>query len=285
MLKKEINYNYPYYKYDVSFLDSLFILYDNIFRYKNLIWQLALRDLFSLYRRSVIGLFWLVLTPFIQVVTWILLKKTSILDPGTLTIPYPVYVLIGTMIWALFVSVQNSTMNVFKQSRMVMMRVNIPFEVFFIVQIIVKLIPFFISLSILLPLLLLFNIQISLNILLLPFSLLPILFLSTALGMLSSLLISLSYDLQRLISSLINIMMFFTPVVYSLDKINNGIFKTIVLYNPMSHFLVFTRNLFFNESVNFSNGYLISSFISFGLLLYSWRFLSLTYNRLLERIY
>ncbi len=285
MKKKEISHYYPNYRSKTSLFKELWNIPGVISKYKDLIWQLTYRDISSVYRRSLIGLLWLIVTPFIQIITWVLLKNTSILNPGELNIPYPFYLLTGTLIWGLFISVLNSSMSVFKQSRMIMMRVMLPFEVFFVVQVFVKLIPFLLSVLIIIPLLIFFNISLSINLFLLPFAIIPVVGLATALGMLMSVFTALSYDIKRIAALFFNFLMFFTPIVFSVDKIQEGLFRTLIFINPLTHILPFIRNLFFEDKIIFTSEYILSVFFTFGLLLFAWRFLYLTSNRILERTF
>lgn len=285
MQKKEIEHYCPYCQLETSWLEGLVNSLRSIFVYKELIRQLVLRDLFSLYRRSFLGVFWIILAPVFQVITWLLLKKTTILNPGEVDVPYPLYVLIGTLLWGLFISVLNSTMNVFQQSRQLLMRIKIPFEVLFLVQIIIKVIPFLISVFIIALALIVFRYPLSLKLLLFPFSLIPLIFMAAGLGMLFSLLTSLSFDLKRLVTASFNFLMFFTPIVYSIEKLEKGFFKDVVLLNPLSHILLFSRDLFIGSEINMSNALICCFVFSLTLLFFSWRLLSLSVNHVLERIY
>lgn len=284
-MKKELSHYYPYQQSDISLIKRLNSLLSDMYRFRGLMWQLTSRDLFSVYKRSVFGFLWLFLTPLFQIITWVLLQKTNILNPGELSVPYPVFVLMGTLIWGLFIGILNSSMTVFPRSRMMMMRIKLPFEIFFVVQILVKLIPFIISMVILIPILFLFKVPLSINLLILPIAIIPVISLALGLGMLFSTFTSLSYDLKRVVSSFFNLAMFFTPVVYSADKLSEGNFRAIVLHNPISHLLDFSRSILFNEQIILSKALLFSSLFSILILFLGWRLLSLTSNRLLERIY
>lgn len=285
MKKRDYNHYYPNYRSDISIIQSVRDLFSDLKFYRHLIYQFIVRDLVSVYRRSMIGLFWIFLTPLFQIITWIFLKRTDVLNPGELSIPYPAYLIIGTLIWGLFINLLNSTMTIFTQSRMMLLKTRVPFEVFLISQIVTKLIPFLISIILCLIVFLLLSIPISIMTFLFPISIIIIVFFAIGIGMLVSLLTSLSYDIKRMVLSFFTLLMFFTPIVYSLDKIDNGFFKSVVLLNPMTHLLTLSRNLIFESHLILSNGLMISFALSILLMIFSWRILNLTYNKLLERIY
>lgn len=285
MKKRDFNHYYPNYRIDINIFQSVKGLYSDLKFYRHFIYQLIIRDFTSTYKRSIIGFFWIFLTPVLQIVTWVFLKRTDILNPGELSIPYPAYLIIGTLVWGLFINLVNSTMTVFTQSRMMLLRTKVPFELFFISQVIVKLVPFVVSVILCLSVFLFLNVPMSPFTFLFPISILPIVFFATGIGMLISLITSLSYDIKRVALSFFNLLMFFTPVVYSLDKIETGLFRKIILLNPMTYFITFARDLIFGADLILPKGLVISAIISLLLILCSWRILNLTYNKLLERIY
>src|SRR5258708_16642469 len=62
-------------------------------------WRLFLRNLRSQYRQSVLGYLWILLPPVATMLLWVYLNWTKALTIGSTDIPYPIYVLTGTLLW------------------------------------------------------------------------------------------------------------------------------------------------------------------------------------------
>jgi lipopolysaccharide transport system permease protein len=69
---------------------------------RELAWRLFVRDITAQYRQSIFGIFWAFVPPLITSLVFILLQSNNILNIGETDIPYPVYVLVGTILWQLF---------------------------------------------------------------------------------------------------------------------------------------------------------------------------------------
>ena len=73
----------------------------DLFRYRELFYFLAWRDILVRYKQTVIGILWAVLRPFLAMVVFVLIfSKIAKLPPGGL--PYPVMVFAGMLPWQLF---------------------------------------------------------------------------------------------------------------------------------------------------------------------------------------
>jgi lipopolysaccharide transport system permease protein len=73
----------------------------DLFRYRELFYFLAWRDILVRYKQTVIGILWAVLRPFLTMVVFVLIfSKIAKLPSGSL--PYPVMVFAGMLPWQLF---------------------------------------------------------------------------------------------------------------------------------------------------------------------------------------
>ncbi len=73
----------------------------DLFRYRELFYFLAWRDVLVRYKQTVIGILWAVLRPFLTMVVFVLIfSKIAKLPSGAL--PYPVMVFAGMLPWQLF---------------------------------------------------------------------------------------------------------------------------------------------------------------------------------------
>ena len=85
----------------IGFLKTMLVIIKNTIASKELIFQLYKRDFLMQYKKSFLGLGWMIFGPIMGVVSWVLMDSAGVLSPGDVGVPYPVYVLFGTSIWGL----------------------------------------------------------------------------------------------------------------------------------------------------------------------------------------
>ncbi|PTM08501.1 MAG: hypothetical protein DA408_20450 [Bacteroidetes bacterium] len=211
-------------------------------QYSYLLQQLIIVDITNAYKRSFIGLSWLVITPIVSVLVWILLHGAGIMEPGKTDIPYPAYVLLSTSIWSFFQGAYQVTSNVISNSGRFMVTAKFPHEVLVVEQVIVHIINFVIPFFINIVVLLAYGIDFSWAALLFPLTLIPLLFLGTGLGLLVALLRVVAVDFSKLADQCVTFLMFLTPIIYA-PQIKLTWLASIVKYNPLTYLIGFSRNL------------------------------------------
>ena len=66
---------------------------------RELAWRLFARNIKAMYRQTALGYAWAFLPPLMTTAIWVLIQRAKILSVGETNVPYPVYVLVGTIIW------------------------------------------------------------------------------------------------------------------------------------------------------------------------------------------
>ena len=74
----------------------------SLFRSRELIWRLFLRDFSAKYRQSLLGILWALLNPIITVGIFVFLNRAGILNIGETSVPYPIFALTGLSIYGIF---------------------------------------------------------------------------------------------------------------------------------------------------------------------------------------
>ena len=93
----------PNQRRELGVLATWSVMARNVWSSRELVWQLFKRDFLASYKKSFIGFTWLFIMPIIGILSWVFMQKTGLLRPGSVGIPYPAYVLIGTSMWGLFI--------------------------------------------------------------------------------------------------------------------------------------------------------------------------------------
>lgn len=214
----------------------------NISTYSFFIHQLVRVNILNDFKRSYIGLLWLFILPIISVIIWILLNGAGIIEPGDTGIPYPAFVLLSTSIWGFFAEIYRSTSRIFTERGNMMIMARFPHEVLVVEQILVHLIRFTIPFLVNIVVLLLFGIRFTWLALLFPLTLLPLLILGVAIGLIVSLLRVVAMDIANLFDHGINFLMFLTPVVYA-PKVEIGWLSEAIRFNPLTYLIGFSRDV------------------------------------------
>jgi lipopolysaccharide transport system permease protein len=251
--------------------------------YKQFIYELTKVSITKSFKKSFIGLSWLFITPIISVVVWILLHGAGIVDPGTTEIPYPAYVLLSTSIWGYFSGIYNTTSGMITGNSRYMIMAKFPHEVLLIHKILVHNINFVIPFLVNLLVLLLFGVRFSWWSFLFPLTLLPLIALGGAIGLIVAIFRVVAVDIGRLSDQFMSFLMFLTPIIYS-PKIKIGWLARIVEYNPLTYLIGFSRDLLTRGEFYEPGIYFLISVISIGLFCGSLLLFLKTEARLLERM-
>ncbi len=281
--RQKITIYRPNQRHDLGFFKTWAVMAKNIINSRELIWQLFKRDFFASYKKSFIGISWIFIAPIVGIVSWVFLQKTGMLHPGDMEIPYPVYVLIGTSMWGLFMGFFNAANETLSAGQALVMQVNYPHEALLFKQTAQHLANFIITFVMNIVVLLAFKIIPSWKIIFFPLVVLPLFFLGAAIGLFTSMISIVAIDLSKIINMGMGLMMWITPVIYS-DKIENPIVQTIIKWNPLTYLVCSLRDIIIYGRLYDVTGYLICAGLSFFLFMISWRLFYVSEDRIIERM-
>lgn len=214
------------------------ILYD-IQKNRQLIIALFLRDLRAQYRQSFLGYFWLFAPPLLTVFVWMFLNQSKVIQIADSGMPYPIFVLIGTIFWQLLVAGVETPLRAFLGGKSVFMKLKVAPEVFILAGVARMLFDFLISVLLVIPVLAFYRISPPLAVILLPIVVLSACTTSIFFGLLAVPIGSLYSDVQNAIGLLMRFAMYFAPVVYPLAT--SGILGIAMTVNPFTPMLVCAR--------------------------------------------
>ena len=82
-----------------------------------------------MYRQTMLGVLWAFLPPLANTLIWVFLHKEKVIDfGGDLSVDYTIYVLAGMVIWQSFVESLQMPLNVYRQNRAMITKLNFPRE-------------------------------------------------------------------------------------------------------------------------------------------------------------
>jgi len=208
-----------------------------IFRYRALIQALVSRELKARYRGSVLGFLWSLLNPFLMMlVYWLVFSIYMRFDMKN----YHVFLFCGLLPWVWFSSCLLEGCNSIIAGSNLVKKVLFPAEILPIVVIISNLIHFFLALPILFFFIGFSKIPFGINLIFFPVVVI-VQFLFTLSIVLLLAAFSVHYrDIQQILTNLVTLWFFMSPIIYPLSGLPSGAKKFMILMNlnPMSHIMV-----------------------------------------------
>jgi lipopolysaccharide transport system permease protein len=205
---------------------------------------LARRDISALYRQSILGYVWAFLPILGTTGVFLFLRSGGAFQTGTTGIAYPVYVLVGTILWQLFVDAVNAPLKMVTSSRAMLVKINFPREALILAGMLMTGFNFLIRLIILIPALGFFAWKemyvFSLpSLWLFPIGVLSIVILGYTIGILLTPIGMLYKDISMAIGMIMMFWMFVSPVVMTIPE--SGLVSKVMRWNPISPILDTTR--------------------------------------------
>jgi len=214
----------------------------DVVRCRELVWQMFKRDFLMQYKKSFLGVGWILLAPLIGFASWIFMNAAGVLNPGDMDFPYPAFVLISTTLWGLFTSSVISASRTLKAGQGFIDQVHYPHHTMLAKELLQAYTNFLISFIFVTVLLVCFKVPLSIFYFATPLLVLPMMVLAAALGLSLAIINVVSMDIDKIIGYLLNFFMFLTPVVYTADN-KTGIVKVILTCNPMTYLHGCARDL------------------------------------------
>ncbi|MCS6895321.1 MAG: ABC transporter permease [Bacteroidia bacterium] len=202
-----------------------------IWRYRELLYSIVLRDIKIRYKQTVIGVGWALLQPLAMMLLFTLFFGRFIKLP-TENMPYAVFALSGSVFWTYFSGALSGAANSLQQYRYLIGKIYFPRLILPLASILIGVIDLMVSLVLLIVFTLIYGVQPNVTLLLIPIFALAVVFASFSIGVWLSALNALYYDIRYILPFFIQIWLFASPVVYPASAVPE---KWRLLYelNPM----------------------------------------------------
>lgn len=211
----------------------------DLFRARELAWRLFLRDLSGQYRQSVLGYLWLILPPLVSMGVWVFLQSTNVLNVGGTSIPYPVFVLTGLVLWEAFVTALMAPLTVVEGAAPMLAKINFPREALLMAAFAQAAFQTGVRLILLVGVLIYYQLSPSAGVLLAPLGLVSLMLLGFVVGILLLPIAMLYGDVGRTIHVITPVWFFLTPAVY--PPPTSWPASLLTWANPVSPLLITTR--------------------------------------------
>jgi lipopolysaccharide transport system permease protein len=185
-----------------------------IWRYRELIWIFADRDIKVRYRQTVVGIAWTVLQPLAQMIAFNGLLQMLKSEPGEGTVPRPVSIFCGLVLYQLFAGILAAATSCLVDNRQLVTKVYFPRIVLPLSACLRPLLDFGIGLCVLIMLMLWFRVVPGIGFLLAPGIVLLTVLTGLAIGLWLSALNAHYRDFGYVVPFMLQIGMLVSPVLF-----------------------------------------------------------------------
>jgi len=206
-----------------------------LWRYRELLYFLTLRDIKVRYKQTLMGVAWVIIQPLTTVLIFTLVFNRFVrLDTGPL--PYPLFALSGLLLWLFFANaVTNSTHSLVSNANLIT-KVYFPRMFIPAASVGAGLVDLSVAFLLLIALCFYYGVALTLQILLLPVFVLMMALLALGVGLLAAAVTVKYRDLRHALPFIIQLWMFASPVIYPTSIVPPR-WKWLVIINPVAGIL------------------------------------------------
>jgi lipopolysaccharide transport system permease protein len=264
------------------------IMFLDLYRSRDLIWRLFMRQWAGQFRQTWLGYFWAIVPTLAAVAAFVLLRR-NVLPKFQTAIPYVAYAMWGMSAWQLFTTAFQSSMGAFQEAGNMVSRLNFPKESLVFSSVGKCVFSFLLRLVVFGLVVAWYYVSresarwdIPWSILAAPFALLPLLFLAVGMGMIFAVLITVAGDVGPVVPMVLQFGVFVTPGVM-FPASDKWPFVLLAVLNPVSAIIEGTQGLLATGRMAHPDFYAVASVLSLLVFFVGWRFLRLAMPRITER--
>ena len=248
----------------------LAIDFKEMWRYRDLFALFVRRDITTLYKQTVLGPLWFIITPVLSVIVYVAVFG-GIAGIPTDGVPAPLFYLLGIAVWEYFSACLTATSNSFVTNSDIFGKVYFPRMIMPLVSVTTNLVTFGVQMLIFLAAFLYYHFtgtsfDLHWTLALFPLLVLMLALTSVGFGMIISSMTSKYRDLQLIFTYFIGIWKYLTPVIYPLSMVQNPKLHFFMSLNPVTPIMEAFKYSLLGVG-DFSWGWLAYSFVFMAVLL------------------
>ena len=205
-----------------------------------LAWQMFLRNTSAKYRQSFMGILWALLPPLATSLVWIFLNSQKVVSFEGTKVPYPVFVITGTMMWQIFSESINGMIGALTGNRSILVKLNFPRESLIFSAALETLFSTLIKMVLLGIVLIVFKLLPGYEIIQIFPGVFGLMLLGWTIGLLLIPFVMLIKDIGNAIGIILQFAMYLTPVIYPAKHYSGWL--TFLNYNPVSPIIEVARS-------------------------------------------
>ena len=210
---------------------SPFLNISIVFKHRFLVRNLVRREIRGRYRNAMLGYTWTVLEPMLLASVYYFLFVMLAGNPDRM---YPVWVLLGVIVWGCFGRSLSGSVSSLSRNAQTIHLVYFPRIIFPITSIMGNIVISMMSCLVVIPIIIFYDLPLTIYLLYIPLSILLAGFLGIGLGMMVAPLNCMHRDVEHLFRFIVRAGFFLSPVMWTYEMaLERGTFGEAAVYNPM----------------------------------------------------
>lgn len=209
-----------------------------------ILWSMVKKNIKNQYRRSVLGIFWTLLSPLLNMLV-LAFVFSNIFGRGNIGMDYPVYVLSGNLVFNLMRMATSNSLTCIVDHYDLLTKTRIPYSVFPLSQNLSSVVNFGFSLLALIIVMLVrmtAGVRFYWTMLMGVIPWLPsVLLFSIGISFILCTIYVRFRDIKHIYSIFLTLWMYMTPIFYSYTILPERV-QNVIILNPMYHYLMYFRN-------------------------------------------
>lgn len=214
-------------------------IFNDLYAGRELAWRLFIRDLSAQYRQTMLGYIWVFLPPMVASLTFIFLNSQGIVRIDTGGIPVPAFMMMGTLLWQVFVDALMSPIQALTKAKAMLAKINFPREAILMGGLYMVVFNFFVRLLLVVGVMLFWKITPGATILFFPLAMFALMLTGFSIGLALTPIAGFYNDIQNAIPIITGFWMLLTPVVY--PPKTEGLAGILAVWNPVSPLITSAR--------------------------------------------
>jgi len=226
---------------DLSLMERL--IPSHMYRWIELIRNLAVRDVETRYKHSLLGLYWTLINPLVTALIFTFVFGDIFHAPSPDNIPYIVFLLSGLTFWNFFANSVLSATGSITGNAQLLAKLYFPRVVLPVASVLARSIDFAFSFVVLMLFVLMYRVPFHWTYIWLPAVLILQMIFTQGVAYLTAALNVLYRDMTQLVGLVLMVWMYMSPVMYTASS-HPGL-QSILLLNPMGALIQVERSLMF----------------------------------------
>jgi lipopolysaccharide transport system permease protein len=244
--------------------------------------QIFIRDVKAMFRQSILGITWAIFPPFLSAALWVFLNASGSVNITDAGVPYPVFVMCGTVLFTTFTQSLNAPADAVMAGKSIMAKLNFPREALLINAFYKVLFDFGLKLMALVLISLALGFHFGWSTLLFPLGALAVVLFGFSFGVALIPFKMLYGDFKRFLGIATQVLMYVTPIVYPMPE--SGLLRLFNTYNPIYYLINIPRSWFTQQELSML--WPLAALVGVGLLVLwiGWVLFRVTMPIIVERV-
>jgi lipopolysaccharide transport system permease protein len=235
--------------------------------FRELLYQMTRRDLLLRYKQTVMGFGWAIFMPLVNTAVFsVIFTRVA---PLEMDMPYPLFAYCGLVAWNFSASSFRFAVQTLTTNASLVTKVYFPREIFPISAVFVSLVDFAVGATVLIALMIYYQVAPTAALLALPWVLLVHIMFTLAISMLLAMANLFYRDVKYLFELVLTVWMFVSAVLYPVSQVG-GLMGKVMAVNPVTPILEAYRDVLLRGHVPDASSFMITTIVSAAFLLISW---------------